>query len=93
MSNQIIESTKTSSGYTYSLTAKFLQSEDGDTVGVYGIDITGCGECAFLSDISTDFERVHELFLLLSQEQAYPVHLAEIAEDMINEWSQSPKKH
>ena len=85
MNRNTIEREITSGEYTYRLTTCVLKTVDGDCARVYGISITGCDGSAELEDISTDFERVNELFLLLAEEQVFPVHLAEVAEDMLSE--------
>ena len=69
----------------YYLTSTELVSEEGDKTAVFGIMITGDEGIEHLEDIGCNKESVKKLFELLADEQASPLHLCDIVEDMLSD--------
>ena len=67
--------------YTLSVSTEMI--EDFGVVEVYGIRIMG--ECckAEIKDISEDYYYVKHLFDLIVEEELYPEHLRDVAEDYL----------
>ena len=51
---------------------------------MYGIGIYGEGYSEHIDDISPELDRITEFFELICQEQLYPEHLYDAAEDFIS---------
>ena len=83
MKRKII-SKKTNGSYTYYLTGTGYISEEYGKVTVYGIGIYGEGYSEHIDDISPELDRITEFFELIGQEQLYPEHLYDAAEDFIS---------
>ena len=76
---------KTSGQFIYALTSTIIRSEDCDPTKVYGISIFGKEEQAAIEDISSDYDSVLYLFDLIVEEELYPEHLADVAEDYLSD--------
>ena len=68
----------------YALVESVIESEDFAPTLVYGIRIMNESQKAEVLDISDDFDSVRSLFDLLVEEELYPEHLLDVAEDYLS---------
>lgn len=69
--------------YTYSLIEEEKTIEELGKTRVYGIEIKGDNERSIVEDISCEKSLVESLFDTAVEEGLCPVHLIEVAEDLI----------
>lgn len=73
----------TNGEYNYIMTSKRVSIENVKAT-VYGIGISGDSENELIDDISCDKDDVRELFRLIVEGGASPLHLRDITEDHIS---------
>lgn len=70
--------------YRYVPVQEPLKDEDGNGYVSYGISIRSVeDELAFVSDISTDFDKVRQLADLCTEQELDPIHLNDVIEDFL----------
>ena len=84
MKNKIIRS-EVSGECTYDLTESELMLDNSVMHKVYGIRIGNAQRNDYIEDISDDRDAIAKLFALMVEEQLYPEHLLDVAEDFVNE--------
>lgn len=85
MNSRIIQSA-VNGECTYELMESELLLENSVKHKVYGIGIHNADRGDFIEDISDDKEAIRKLFTLMVEEQLYPEHLLDVAEDFVNEY-------
>ena len=78
---------RTKGNYIYTLSSSVIRSEHFGAVMVYGISISGEGNCTAVEHILNDFDLVCDLFNLIVDEELYPEHLMDVIEDFLYEHS------
>lgn len=78
----VIKSYKTNEDMIYTLYQEKFE-EEGLCRDVYGIAIESSEDKASISKISSNFEKVNELFKILLSTNTYPYNLEEIVEDFV----------
>ena len=76
--------------YRYVAVEESLLSENGDPYVSYGIRVLSeAKQIAYVSDISTDAEKVHSLAELCTKMTLDPLHLSDVIDDFFAEESLS----
>lgn len=78
----VIKSYKTYDNIIYTLFQERFEEEEFSE-DVYGIAIESSEDKASIPKISTNFEKVNQLFNLLLSTNSYPYNLQEIVEDFV----------
>lgn len=68
----------------YALLTSVIESEDFAPTLVYGIRIMNENQKSEVLDISDNFDSVSSLFDLIVEEELYPEHLLDVAEDYLS---------
>lgn len=82
--NSIILKSRLNGKIKYELTMTYFLDDDNIRHKVYGISIRDSELFEHIEDISDHLKEVEKLFDLMAEEQLYPEHLLDVAEDYVN---------